>query len=263
MIELVSLCEQLKVKLCRSINTDKAVNYKLPPKSISEEVVEIATTDNLKSKGVNEISLSFIDFNSIMLDYWDGVKSKNGIKTTIDKAIHDASLSINDIDKAIITGGGGRNPYIKNLVTELFINSIIIIPDNIQEQVARGVALQSFVLNSFGKNIITPILSDDIYIEGENKVVVIFKAGISIPSEEIEIDILEKQLQNKRYILSYLGKDKKNIKYFEIPENEKIEKLIFYIAPDQELKCEIIYSNFVKEANEFFEVQINNLIKIK
>jgi molecular chaperone DnaK (HSP70) len=263
MIELVSLCEQLKIKICKSIITDNAVNYKLPPKSISEEVVKIATTVNLKRNGINEIDLNYTDFNSIMLDYWNGDKSKNGVKTTIDKAINDASISINDIDKAIITGGGGRNPYIKNLVTGLFIKSIIIIPDNIQEQVARGVALQSFILNSFGKNIITPILSNNIYIEGSNKQIELFKTGITIPSDEIDIYILEKTTLDKRYILSYSGKDKINIKYFEIPKNSNVEKLVFHIAPDQELKCDIIYSNFVEEAKELFDVPIKNLINLK
>lgn len=262
-IELISLCEQLKIKLCKSIITDKSVNFELPPKSKSSETVEIGSTANLRSTNINSIKLEYNDFNNMMIEYWDGNEFSGGIKTTINKALKDASLTINEIDKIIVTGGGGRNPYIKNLVADLFAKSMIIIPDNIQEQVARGVALQSFVLNSFGKNIITPILGNNIYIEGSNKRIELFKTGIAIPSDEFDIYIEEKVSVEKRYVLSYYGLSKINKKYFEIPENENVKKLFFYIAPDQELKCDIIYSNFVKEAKELFDAPENKIINLK
>jgi len=262
-IELVSLCEQLKIKLCKSIITDKSVNFELPSKSISNETVVIMSTDNLRGCNIPTINLDYNEFNSIMVEYWNGNEILDGIKTTIDKALNDANLTVNDIDKIIVTGGGGRNPYIKSLVASLFYNSQIIIQDNIQEQVARGVALQSFVLNSFGKNIITPILSNSIYIEGSNKQIELFKTGIAIPSDELDIHIQEKMSPEKRYVLSYSELNKINKKYFEIPENESVEKLVFYLAPDQELKCDIIYSNFVKEAKEVFNAPKKQLINLK
>lgn len=262
-IELASLCEQLKIKLCKSIITDKSVNFELPSKSKSQETVEIMSTDNLRDCNIPTINLDYNEFNSIMVEYWNGNEVLGGIKTTIDKALNNAKLTVNDIDKIIVTGGGGRNPYIKSLVASLFYKSQIIIQDNIQEQVARGVALQSFVLNSFGKNIITPILSNSIYIEGSNKQIELFKTGIAIPSDELDIHIQEKMSLEKRYVLSYSELNKINKKYFEIPENESVEKLVFYLAPDQELKCDIIYSNFVKEAKELFDQPIKNLINLK
>ena len=128
---------------------------------------------------------------------------------------------------------------------------------------ARGVALQSFVLNSFGKNIITPILGNSIFIKGANKEIELFKSGIAIPSDELDIYIQEPLAIEKKYILSYSSIAKLNLKYFEIPENEKAEKLVFYIAPDQELKCDIIYTNFVKEAKEVFNAPKEQLINLK
>jgi molecular chaperone DnaK (HSP70) len=262
-LELVSLCEQLKIKLCKSIITDNSVNFELPIKSHSNEVIEIMSTDNLRASNINSIKLEYNDFNNIMLVYWNGNEFTDGIKTTIDKALKNANLTINEINKIIVTGGGGRNPYIKKLVASLFYKSNIIIQDNIQEQVARGVALQSFVLNSFGKNIITPILGDNIYIEGANKQIELFTVGISIPSDEIDIHIHEKVSLEKRYVLSYSGLNKINKKYFEIPDNDIVAKLVFYIAPDQELKCDIIYSNYVKEAKQIFDLPKMNLINLK
>lgn len=262
-IELVSLCEQLKIKLCKSIVTDKSVNFELTYKSKSQEIVEIMSTDNLRDCSIPTIKLDYNEFNNIMVEYWNGNEFADGIKTTIDKALENSNLNVCKINKIIVSGGGGRNPYIKKLVSSLFNKSEIIIKDNIQEQVARGVALQSFVLNSFGKNIITPILGNIIFIEGSNKQIELFKVGVSIPSDEIDIYIHEKELLEKRYVLSYSSFNKINKKYFEIPENEFITKLVFYIAPDQELKCDIVYNNSVQEAKEIFDLPKMNLIKLK
>lgn len=262
-IELLSLCEKLKIKLCKDIITDAAVNYTLPALSTSNDTRSIPATENLRVIGINSIIISFKDFNSIMQSYWQGTTDLEGIKDTIDKSIVNAQIDISLIDKVIVTGGGGRNPYIKNQVSNYFIGSEIFISDNIQEQVSRGVALQSFVLNSFGKNIITPILGHDIYLDGENKTVVLFENGISIPTMEVEIEIDGTSATTERDIICYSEENNDYQKYFVLPANVSVSKLIFYIAPDQELKCEIIGSNYEKEALESFTALPNNLIKIK
>ena len=262
-IELESLCEQLKIKICKSIVTDEAVQFRLPEKHNSEEIIEINSSNNLKSVGINFIGLKYAEFNDIMLEYWRGAESVKGIKSTIEKALMEANLENENINRLIVTGGGGRNPYIKNYVAISFESSKIIIQDNIQEQVARGVALQSFVLNSFGKNIITPILGNAIFIKGSNKEIELFKVGTAIPSDEIDIYIQESLSNEKKYILSYSSITKMNLKYFEISGYEKVEKLVFYLAPDQELKCDIIYMNFVKEAKEVFNAPKEQLINLK
>lgn len=262
-IELDSLCEQLKIKICKSIITDESVDFNLPIKSSSEELTEIDSSNNLKTAGIKTIKLKYTEFNELIREYWLGSESVKGIKSTINKALIESNLGKENINRVIVTGGGGRNPYIKNLVASSFPNSKIVIQDNIQEQVARGVALQSFVLNSFGKNIITPILGNSIFIKGVNKEIELFKSGIAIPSDELDIYIQEPLTIEKKYILSYSSIAKLNLKYFEIPENEKAEKLVFYIAPDQELKCDIIYTNFVKEAKEVFNAPKEQLINLK
>ena len=156
-----------------------------------------------------------------------------------------------------------KNPYIKNHVYNYFKGSEVFISDNIQEQVSRGVALQSFVLNSFGKNIITPILGHDIYLEGENISVLLFENGISIPTMEVEIEIDRILSSNEMAIVCYSEENDDYKKYFILPANISAAKLLFYIAPDQELKCEIIGSNYAKEAIESFTAPKYKLIKIK
>lgn len=262
-IELVSLCEKLKIKICKDIIVDNATHFELPILSISKDERTIPSTKNLISAGINTISLSFQAFNKLMLTYWVGTFDNEGIKDTLNKSLVNADLELSMLDKIIVTGGGGRNPYIKNQVANYFKGSELFISDNIQEQVSRGVALHSFVLNSFGKNIITPILGHDIYLKGINKSVELFENGVSIPSMDIEVFIDEPANNVSLAIECYSKENKNYCKYFVLPANITMSKLIFYIAPDQELRCEIVSANFEKEALESFKKSNNKLIKIK
>ena len=262
-IELVSLCEKLKIKICRDIIVDAVTNFALPTLSKSNELRTIPPSVNLNAIGLNSIELSFQTFKNLMMSYWLGSSVNDGVKSTLDKSIENAGLTLSMIDKIIVTGGGGRNPYIKNFVANYFQGSELFISDNIQEQVSRGVAIQSFVLNSFGKNIITPILGHDIYLKGFNKSVVLFENGINIPSTDIEVFIDEPSSNDSFAIECYSKENEDYRKYFILPANVCISKLIFYIAPDQELRCEIVGSNYEKDATESFKKLQNKLIKIK
>lgn len=262
-IELVSLCEKLKIKICKDIIVDSTTNFELPTLSKSDDFRAIQSTSNLISLGISSISLSFKEFSNLMSLYWNGSSANDGIKGTLDKSLVNAGLSLSMIDKIIVTGGGGRNPYIKNQVANYFKSSELFISDNIQEQVSRGAALQSFILNSFGKNIITPILGHDIYLKGINKTVTLFENGISIPSIDIEV-LLDEPISDEILSIECYSKENKNYcKYFVIPANVSMSKLLFYIAPDQELRCEIVGPTFEKVALEIFKKSKNKLIKIK
>lgn len=262
-IELVNLCEQLKIIICKAVIVDKATNFELPILGISNDTRSIPPTSNLISKGVNSISFSFSDFSSLMKSYWLGASNNAGIQETIDKAVINANLDLSRIDKVIITGGGGRNPYIKNQVANYFKNSELFISDNIQEQVSRGVALHSFVLNSFGKNIITPILAHDICLKGRNNSVTLFENGTHIPSMDIEVFIEESLGDEELLVECYSQENSSYHKFFTLPKNNSISKLIFYVAPDQELRCEVVGVNYESEAIESLIKPICNLIKIK
>jgi molecular chaperone DnaK (HSP70) len=262
-IELVSLCEKLKIKLCKDIIIDNATHFKLPILSDSNDERTIPSTANLIAIGIKSIALSFKAFNNLMSSYWLGTNGTDGVKTTLDKSIENAGLTLSGINKIILTGGGGRNPYIKSQVANYFKSSELIISDNIQEQVSRGVALHSFVLNSFGKNIITPILGHDIYLKGLNKSQVLFENGISIPSLDIEI-LIDEVASNEELSIECYSKENINYsKFFVLPAKVSPSKLIFYIAPDQELRCEIVGDTFEKEVLESFIKIPNKLIKLK
>lgn len=262
LIELICLCEKLKIKICKNIITDRNIKFSLPDLCKSANYVQISSTPDLMTIGISDIQISYSDFHSIMIEYWSGTDKRPGIKTTLDTALHDASLTFNDIDKVIITGGGGRNPYIKHMVAELFSPEKIILPNNIQEQVARGAALQSFVLNSFGKNIITPILGKNIFLHGLNKTIKIFENGISIPSCDVEV-YLDKVLSSKRRCIEIFYGEGDNCKFFIIPGNIAVDKLVFYIAPNQDLKCDIVGLTFENEVYGLFDNPDVELINLK
>jgi molecular chaperone DnaK (HSP70) len=262
-IELNSISERLKIKVCKQIFTDHTVNFVLPELSMSEAIVSVPSTPGLREIEIDKIQISFSEFNAIIFQYWNGWGSNAGVKTTIETALENAGLDPASVDKIIVTGGGGRNPYIKELVAKYFRNSEVFISDNIQEQVSRGVALQSFVLNSFGKNIITPILGFDIYLKTVNKSIPLFENGISIPSIDVDVPLVNGNLVDYSYLECYSNENSSYRKYFVIPPHANAQKLVFYIAPDQELKCEIIGSNTESVVKEIFEKPETNLIKIK
>ncbi|MBL0080678.1 MAG: Hsp70 family protein [Bacteroidetes bacterium] len=90
-IELVSLCEKLKIKMCKDIIVDSVTNFELPILSKSNDERTIPSTKNLIAIGIKSISLSFRAFNTLMLDYWIGNTDNGGIKDTLDKSLENGS----------------------------------------------------------------------------------------------------------------------------------------------------------------------------
>jgi molecular chaperone DnaK (HSP70) len=262
-VELIAQAERLKIKLCKGIVTDHTVSFSLPDSSRSDIIIAIPSSPKLISTGISTLQITCSEFYQIMLQYWKGEDPVAGIETTIEKALKNANIDSDSVDKVLVTGGGGRNPYIKNFVANYFNSSEVIISDNIQEQVSRGVALQSFVLNSFGKNIITPILGHDIWVKGANKSILLFDDGISIPSMDVEIFLVDDAHIGEGHVECYSDENSFDAKYFVIPNCSKVNKLVFYIAPDQELKCEIVGKDKESEAQIMFEKPSSRLINLK
>jgi hypothetical protein len=135
----------------------------------------------------------------------------------------------------------------------------LIIPDNIQEHVARGTALQSFVFNCYGKNIITPITTHEVYIETEKGRSIVFESGMVIPSIDKEI-IVENQFPEVRQIKFVFGEEVFN---FRIDTRLFIEKIIVFFNQNQELECEIVTKENVIELQQIFDNLNDKLITIK
>jgi hypothetical protein len=135
----------------------------------------------------------------------------------------------------------------------------LIIPDNIQEHVARGTALQSFVFNCYGKNIITPISTNEVYIETDTGRKLVFESGTAIPSIDKEI-IVENQFQEVHQIKFIYGEE---VFKFNIDTKSFIEKIVVFFNQNQEIECEIITKEVVIELEQIFDDEDYKLITLK
>lgn len=241
--ELLKKSENLKVKLCKEIETDSTVNFKLPNKAFSNESVS-----------VQNLTMQFNDFNDLMNLYW------NNIVETIEKALQKATISKEGITTVILNGGGSRNPYIQSFTSDFFNQSKIIRPDNIQEHVSKGAALNSFILNSYGKQIVASVLNNPVcFTNGQNEIEII-KPGETLPTlgvdlfPDVEHSCYERQI--------YLVHNEHNI-CFSIPANINLEKIIVSINIDNEPECDLVTSTETKKAERGCFIKENNPLKIK
>lgn len=181
-------CEDLKLQFCKSFMTDAQVHYALPELAKSEHNKYCHTSDKGNR---NSGELSYNEFNQLMENYFNGDESFEGFKSSIDKTLDNANLSVEDLDHIIISGGGAKNPYLRSLCASYLDLTKIIMPNNSQEQVGFGNAIQSFVSNAFGKQIIESVLNGDFYIEKNDNHTLIFKKGEVLPTLEYESTIEE------------------------------------------------------------------------
>jgi molecular chaperone DnaK (HSP70) len=251
--EVIVVCEKLKLLFCTNINTDSSVNFELPKKSASEEIVQLPFRAKVTEGGIAKASLSYYGFQEVMNQYW------SILLKTIDGAVSASGVGIAEVDSVILSGGGGRNPYLKSKVSTHFFNSKLIIPDNIQEHVARGTALQSFIFNCYGKNIVTPISTNEVYLETDTEKVIVFESGIAIPSIDKEIYI-NRKFEDVRMINLVYGDE---VFKFILDIEAFIEKIVVFFNQNQVLECEVITKENVIALEEVFDNQTWKLITIK
>lgn len=230
-------CELLKVVMCKSFEIDS--DFILP---------QVATSSSKKREiscnisSMVTLSLQFDVLYRVMKVYWEAVEK------TISTAIDKAGIIVSLLDDVVLSGGGARNPYVKVFSNEYFYGSNIIIPDDIQEQVARGNALQCLVQNAFGKNMINSKLAQSVFVKNICGYKKIFEEGIIIPTLDFELDV------------SCVLCGKITIKYekeegevqFIVPEEPT--KIFLYLTADQEAKCEVVVN---KKIASLVKVYIN------
>lgn len=246
--------EKLKIKLCKTIHLDATVGYALPGLATSEKVVSIPVDKKISLGSLTEFSVSYNEFDSIMSCYWVGEGGLSGILGTVMAAMVQAKKTKEQINRVILSGGGARNPYIRAKAADLFGADKLFIPDDLQEQVSRGTALHSIVVNCFGKTILNSLTSEPIFIKGDGEEIQVFDAGESIPSEDCEFQIGMQVLEVPHYLMAYFGTNQNRLKYFEIPAAIRIDKLVLYIDTDQELRCDVVSSSVVYRAKELYKL---------
>jgi molecular chaperone DnaK (HSP70) len=267
---LSEIGEKLKLKLCKNVDVIDVLHYQLPEKAITFEKVWIPD-ETVKSQDGNffsfpKPSITYHQFYDIMREYVSFHIMKNIASNTINhsvqSALHKSNILKSDISNIIVTGGSMKNPYLLSFIANYFEASSIIRPDNIQEHVSKGAAIHSLALNTFGVNLIRPILSDNLYIKNKNDQLILFTAGTEIPS-------IDKRIQIAPIVASQ--------KFIEIPVfNSTIltplktfifpciygakYQVLFFITPEKWIDCEVTANgneivhkvNFQSIANDLY-----------
>jgi molecular chaperone DnaK (HSP70) len=246
---LTEIGEKLKIKLCRSLYVESSNNYQLPGTAKSSDMTWIIDEDvNLKDGtqlNFAKPAISYEQFNGIMKQYTAFYLSDhipvNTVNYSIQSALEKSGLLKSGISEVLLTGGGARNPYLISLIADFFSDSVIIIPDNIQEHVSKGAAIHSLALNTFGVNLIKPILSDDLYIRNHAGSLLLFPAGTEIPSNDrrIEVNTLISD-QDFIEIPVFNASIAEPLKVISFPCKSGTRYLLhFFINPEKWLDCEV------------------------
>lgn len=194
---LMEIGEKLKIKLCSSLYVESSNNYQLPDAAKSSDMIWIMDEEVHLKDGTYlnfaKPTISYDQFHGIMKQYAAFYLSDqipvNTVNYSIQSALEKSGLLKSGISEVLLTGGGARNPYLISLIADFFNDSVIIIPDNIQEHVSKGAAIHSLALNTFGVNLIKPILSDDLHIRNHSGSFLLFPAGTEIPSTDRRIEV--------------------------------------------------------------------------
>ncbi|WP_158973860.1 Hsp70 family protein [Cellulophaga sp. L1A9] len=234
---VLKICEESKLQFCKSFMVDAQVDYSLP---------ELANSNQNKncqigSYGIDtKLQLSFSEFNELMEVYFSGGEGFNGFSDTIDKTLSSATLEHSELDHIIISGGGAKNPYLRSLCATYFDVSKIIMPNNSQEQVALGNAIQSFVTNAFGKQVIESVLNRNINIIESGKQKPIFKKGEVLPTLEYEINI-----EKSNNSLEFYSEITNESIHFKWDQSMGAIKAIIIINQESRVICDLVTNSSI------------------
>ena len=211
--KLQAVAEQLKIKVCKAIASNK-VGQELPNLINSTERINfLQTIDFILPKQVMKFenpSISPKEFTDIMkkftsetlaFNFQNDMESLKSIFTVINSALVKANIEKGEIDLVLLIGGSSYNPYIQTALYRHFDNSDIEIPQDLQSHVSNGTAINSFMANGLGIDIIKPIVSEPIFIilQNEIKKIVVYE-GTEIPCKEILIEDLRPQRNDQTEI---------------------------------------------------------------
>ncbi|MBK8144031.1 MAG: Hsp70 family protein [Bacteroidetes bacterium] len=211
--KLQAVAEQLKIKVCKAVASNK-VGQELPNLiNTTERINFLQTIDFILPKQVMRFenpSISPQEFTNIMkkftnealaFNFQDDVESLKSIFTVINSALLKANIDKGDIDLVLLIGGSSYNPYIQTALYRHFNNSDMEIPQDLQSHVSNGTAINSFMANGLGVDIIKPIVSEPIFIilQNEVKKTVVYE-GTEIPCKEILIEDLRPQRNDQKEI---------------------------------------------------------------
>lgn len=232
--KLQSVAEIIKMNLCNNVSANM-IGYELPKLAESDAKVYKQTSINFhllrESRSLINPFVTYKSFSNLIQNiFHDGKKfagkESGSIKSILNQALSKAGMKKELIDIVLLIGGSSKNPYIQRALRGYFPDAEIAIPRDLQSHVSKGAALNSFINHGLGIDILTPIISESIFILlGDQKVRTIVTAGTIIPSfqiksgslypnresqESIEIPICVSSIDKILTILKVKGRFKRN-----------------------------------------------------
>ncbi len=216
--KLLAAAERLKIKLSDNISlltTSKA----LTELALTKDYISLGNKIEIETRrgtlSIDEPKLSYKDFagiNSVFTKENSNLPTRRierevefvSIFTPIKSALKKANLNREDIDYVLFIGGSSKNPFIQKAVSSFFLESDILLPDDLQAHVSSGAAIHSLIYNGFGKNLIQPITSEPIMLitkDGYREIIdSIVEAGTVIPSDIKIVENLSPQKEGQEVI---------------------------------------------------------------
>ncbi len=230
--KLKAIAERLKIRASKRLSRDN------PPASDwvfhqLDAPLEIAIPsrwhERFTGKGVGAITIpedlgiSFGDFERAVQQFVDGGKedagSANGlvkgfyrrlrggkterehsILNLLENVISKACMKKQEVDYILFIGGSSNLRPVQDAVLEFFDESPeLIIPDDLQTHVSKGVALHSFLSHGLQENPLTEILAEDIYLMVKGGEECVFEAGKEIPAR-VSVGSLYKTHKRQRSV---------------------------------------------------------------
>jgi len=177
--------EALKIKISEQIKNKNLLNKKSLQKETLGLMIDEVIIINYKNNEYiyEDPSITAGSFKSIMNSFVDDDEiNDESIFFIINSALSKAKMEYADIDYVLLIGGSCKNPLIQEAIRNKFLNSNIIIPSDLQNQVSKGASINSLLANGLNLPPIAPIVSETISLQIENnKFVSLISQGDAIP----------------------------------------------------------------------------------
>ena len=211
--KLQPIAERLKIQICKAVASN-LVGRELPSLAVSEQKITIEQSFQIvlpkHRLEFSNLSLGFNEFANMMkkfthetsnFDFEDELESLKSIFTVINSALAKANMSKDEIDLVLLIGGSSYNPYVQSALRKNFTQSEMEIPRDLQAHVSVGAAVNSFLQNGLGIDMIRPIVSEPVLIILQNNIPrIVIREGTEIPCKGIKIEDLHPQRDGQQTI---------------------------------------------------------------
>lgn len=212
--QLYKVAERLKILMCRRIanqmyQLEIPLHYKNSTEceTISVPVMIETMKGNLSQNNfiltAKELADTMQVFSkkSRIATQIKGQEDYNNIFMPINSAIEKANIEREEIDYVLLIGGSAQNPFIQEALKKEFVDSQILVPQDLQTHVSKGAAIHSLLMNGMNKCIIQPITSEPILVITKDvHPRVILPASSTIPSDTVLINDLVTSRDNQDVI---------------------------------------------------------------